>query len=198
MHDFTCLDEAIMVTLRASIASLKAENPDLLLVTCGMVEDLTGFFVAGASASWLSGLIGIEEEKAQVAWLPSEWPASDGDPTDVAPGRVTSAIWELSGTQAMLDGSGDELDESAYSALRVDYEDRIIRAVRQLQADGELRNARGTDFWVWLHSADYSDEELDDRSFAALHPPEVAAEFRGRWGAGTEPLLQKITARHHS
>ncbi|WP_181149684.1 hypothetical protein [Arthrobacter sp. MYb227] len=183
-----------MNTLRASITLLTEENPDLLLVACGMVEDLTGFFVTGTDAKWLGGLIGAEEEKSQIAWLPSEWPVSGVDPSDAAPGRVTSAIWELSGTQAMIDGTGSELCEDDYNALRVDYEDRMILALRQLQTEGALRNARGRDIWIWLHSADYSDEELDDRSFAALHSPELAAQFHGRWGAGTEPLLKKMTS----
>lgn len=183
-----------MMTLRASITLLKEQHPDLLLVACGMVEDLTGFFVTGTGTKWLSGLIGTEDERSQMAWRPSDWPISGGDPADVAPGRVTNAIWELSGTQAMIDGTGSELDEDAYTALRLDYEDRIIRALHQLQAEGELHNAHGREVWVWLHSADDSDEELDDRSFAALHPPAGAAEFHGRWGVGTEPLLEKITS----
>ena len=194
MHDFTRLDEAIMTSLRADITSLKDQSPDFLLVACGMVEDLTGFFVTGTDAQWLGGLIGAEEEKSQIAWMPSEWSLSGVDPTDVAPGRVTSAIWELSGTQAMLDDTGSELCDDDYAALRVGYEDRMILALRQLQTEGELRNARGRDIWIWLHSADYSDEELDDRSFAALHSPELAAQFHGRWGAGTEPLLRKMTS----
>lgn len=190
MTDFTRLDAAILDSLRQRLSRLHTEVPDVALVACGMVEDLTGFFVSAASASWLGALPGDAADRAQLAWFPSEWPESvavDGD-------DVTAAIWALSGTQALIDGTGDELDDDAYDALRADYEARIVLALERVREEGLLRGADGRVAWVWLHSADASDEELDDRSFALLQAPEIAAEFDGRFGDGSERLLARIAA----
>ncbi len=35
------------------------------------------------------------------------------------------ATWALSGTRAVIDGTGEELEADAYDALRLHYEDRI-------------------------------------------------------------------------
>ncbi|MFD1814373.1 hypothetical protein [Rhodococcus gannanensis] len=195
MHDFTRLDDAILTTLRTSIGMLREENDSLALVACGMVEDLTGFFVAGADATWLTGLDGSSEDRAQSAWWPSEWPHGADDPSDTAPGRVTSAIWALSGTQAVIDGTGKALEGEAYDALCRDYEHRIVLALRQLQAEGELRDSAGRELWVWLHSADDSDSELDERTFGLLQSSDLAADFSERFGAGSDRLLNRIARR---
>lgn len=195
MHDFTRLDDAILTTLRNGLADLRRRDETLALVACGMVDDLTGFFIAGAGAGWIAGLTGSDSDKAEWAWSPSEWPLSAEDSTDAAPGRVTSAIWALSGTQAMLDGTGDELEDDEYDELRSAYEGRIIAAIQRLQADGNVVDAHGRPVWVWLHSADASDEELDDRSFAMLQPAAISAAFADRYGAGTEALLARIASR---
>lgn len=195
VHDFARLDNAILTTLRNALASLREQDSGLALMACGMVEDLTGFFVAGAGAEWLAALEGSCEERAQWAWSPSEWPFTGNDHADAAPGRVTSAIWELSGTQAMLDGTGEELGEADYDDLRSAYENRIVLALRQLQAEGLVVDAKGRDVWVWLHSADASDEELDDRSFARLQSADLASEFAERYGAATGRLLGRIAKR---
>ena len=194
MHDFTRLSEAILTTLEAEVASLKAQSPDLAFIACGVVEDLTGFFLSGASATWLAETQ-KDEEQAELVWWPSEWPLEAVDPTDEAPGRVTSAIWELSGTQAAIDGTGSEIDDEAYDALRTDYEDRIIWALQELQARGALRNRDGHDIWVWIHSADNAFEELDAKSFAELQDEALAADFADRWGVGGHRLLARIAAR---
>lgn len=194
MHDFTRLNEAILTTLNAGVASLTAQSPDLAFIACGVAEDLTGFFLAGASASWLIETQ-QDAETAELAWWPSEWPLVGEDPTDTPPGRVTSAIWELSGTQASLDGTGSEIDDEAYDELRTDYEERIIWALQELQAQGALRNSDGHDVWVWIHSADNAFEELDASSFAELQDEALAADFADRWGAGGQRLLSRIAAR---
>lgn len=194
MHDFSRLSKAILTTLEAGVASLKAQSPDLAFIACGVVEDLTGFFLSGASATWLAETK-KDEEQAELVWWPSEWPLEADDPTDEPPGRVTSAIWELSGTQASIDGTGDEIDDDAHKALRTDYEDRIIWALRELQARGTLRNRDGHDIWVWIHSADNAFEELDVNSFTELQDEALAADFADRWGAGGHRLLARITAR---
>ncbi|WP_156112005.1 hypothetical protein [Prescottella defluvii] len=195
MFDFAGLDAAILTTLRACVTELRDADESLSMVACGMVEDLTGFFVAGAGAPWAAGLEGSSADKAQWAWSPSEWPLSAEDPDDSAPGRVTSAIWALSGTQAVIDGTGTELEPDAYDALRVQYENRIVRAIQQMQADGEFRDAAGNDVWIWLHSADDADPDLDARSFAALQGPELARDFADRYGAGSDRLLARLAAR---
>jgi hypothetical protein len=195
VFDFADLDAAILSTLRACVAELRSADDSLAMVACGMVEDLTGFFVAGAGATWASGLEGSSADKAQWAWCPSEWPLDAEDPDDVAPGRVTSAIWALSGTQAMFDGTGHVLEADAYDALRLQYENRIVRAIQRMQADGEFRDAAGNDVWIWLHSADDADPELDARTFAALQGPELASDFSDRFGAGGDRLLARVAAR---
>ncbi len=58
VFDFAGLDAAILTTLRACVAELRDADDSLAMVACGMVEDLTGFFVAGAGASWAAGLEG--------------------------------------------------------------------------------------------------------------------------------------------
>lgn len=195
VFDFASLDAAILITLRACVAELRDADDSLAMVACGMVEDLTGFFVAGAGATWATGLDGSSADKAQWAWSPSEWPLCAEDPDDAAPGRVTSAIWALSGTQAVIDGTGKELEADAYDALRLQYENRIVRAIQRMQADGEFRDAAGNDVWIWLHSADDADPELDARSFAALQGPELARDFSDRFGAGGDRLLARVAAR---
>lgn len=194
MQNFARLDDAILTTLKACVAQLQLEDDSLAMVACGMVEDLTGFFVAGAGSRWLAELTGDRAEKAEYAWEPSEWPLSADDPSDVAPGRVTSAIWELSGTQAEIDGTGEELDDDAYDALRKDYEQRIVLALNKLRATGDLQRTDGSDIWVWLHSADYSDPKLDERSFRALQnqDPALVADFKARFKKGCEPLLARL------
>lgn len=194
MHDFSRLGEAILTTLEAGVASLKAQSPDLAFIACGVVEDLTGFFLSGASATWLAETQ-KDEEQAELVWWPSEWPFEADDPTDEPPGRVTSAIWELSGTQASIDGTGNEIDDDAYEALRSGYEDRIIWAFQELQARGTLRNRDGHDIWVWIHSADNAFEELDANSFAELQDEALAADFADRWGVSGHRLLARIAAR---
>jgi hypothetical protein len=195
VFDFADLDAAILSTLRACVAELRSADDSLAMVACGMVEDLTGFFVAGAGTTWVSGLEGSSADKAQWAWCPSEWPLEADDPDDVAPGRVTSAIWALSGTQAMIDGTGQVLEADAYDALRLHYENRIVQAIQRMQADGEFRDAEGNDVWIWVHSADDADPELDARTFAALQGPELAHDFGDRFGAGSDRLLARIAAR---
>lgn len=194
MHDFTKLNEAILTTLDAGVASLTAQAPDLAFIACGVVEDLTGFFLTGASASWITEMR-QNSSTAELPWWPSEWPLAADDPTDVPPGRVTNAIWELSGTQASIDGTGSEIDDDAYDALRTDYEDRIVWALQELQAQGKLRNREGDDIWVWIHSADNAFENLDASSFAELQSEDLAAEFADRWGAGGAQLLARVAAR---
>ena len=193
MHDYARLDDAIVTTLRNGIADLRASDETLSLIACGMVEDLTGFFIAGAGTAWLRQLTGSDADRAQWAWSPSEWPLEAEDETDSAPGRVTSAIWELSGTQAALDGTGQELDEEALSELRSAYEARIVAALQQLQSDGGLVNANGTTVWAWLHSADAADEDLDDRTFRLLQPGEIADDFALRYDGNTSQLIARLS-----
>lgn len=195
MNDYSRLDDAIVTTLRNAIADLRRQDDTLTLVACGMVEDLTGFFVAGAGAEWLTGLEGSDADKAESAWFPSEWPLAAQDDTDGAPGRVTSAIWELSGTQALIDGTGEELDDDAYDELRARYEERILEMIRLLQTEGTFVDARGNTVWVWLHSADASDEDLDNRTFSALQPGDSAGEFAERYSGGTSRLIARMTNR---
>lgn len=192
MHSFKRLDEAILTTLGASITSLQEQDPDLVFVACGMVEDLTGFFVTGTGRAWITGLEGSTQDRATYLWYPSEWPLAGEDPGDQAPGRVTKAIWELSGTQTMLDGTGQELEDDQYSALRESYVERIVLAIEQLRGQGALRNSHGQELWIWVHSADASDEELDDRTFARLNSPDLAALFSQRWAGGTAALLEQV------
>ena len=195
VHDLSRLDAAILTTLRAAVARLREADESLALVACGMVEDLTGFFVAGAGTTWLAALPGPSEDRAAYAWSASEWPLTAEDPDDVAPGRVTSALWELSGTRAAIDGTGAELDDDAYAQLGHDYEDRVVTALRRLRDEGELRDAAGRELWVWLHSADDADPELDDRTFAQLQDADVARDFADRYGAGGDRLLARLAAR---
>ncbi|MET8649014.1 hypothetical protein [Nocardia aurea] len=195
VFDFARLDAAVLLTLRVCIAELRDADDSLAMVACGMVEDLTGFFVAGAGATWVAGLEGANAGKAELVWSPSEWPLFAKDPDDTAPGRVTRAIWALSGTHTIIDGTGKELEADAYAALRRQYENRIVRAIQQMQAGGELRDAAGNDVWIWLHSADDADPELDERSFAALQVIELARDFDDRFGAGGDRLLARLAAR---
>ena len=196
MHDFSRLDDAIATTLRAGVAELREADASLVMLACGMVEDLTGFFISGAGSHWIAALPGTTAERSEYAWSPSEWPLSANDESDAAPGRVTAAIWELSGTQAEIDGTGEELAEEAYDALRVEYEDRIMRALEALRQAGELRNAAGRELMVWLHSADAADEDLDDRSFARLQSPELVALFEQRYASSeaADALFARVTA----
>ncbi|KSW19591.1 hypothetical protein [Cellulomonas sp. B6] len=195
MPDLSRLDAAIVTTLRVAVARLRDSDESLALVACGMVEDLTGFFVAGAGTTWLAALPGPREDRAASAWSASEWPLTAEDPDDVAPGRVTSALWELSGTRAAIDGTGTELDDEAYTQLGRDYEDRVVAALRRLRDEGELRDAAGHELWVWLHSADDADPDLDERTFALLQDADVARDFADRYGAGGERLLARLAAR---
>ncbi len=175
MTDFTRLDDAILTTLRAGVSELRSAEPTLALVACGLVEDLTGFFIAGAGARWLAELDGSGED----AWLPSEWPLSADDPTDTTPGRVTSAIWALA--EALPEGDDQEEYSPAYATLRVDYIDRIVRALQVMREAGERRRADGGELWVWLHAADAYDEDLDDLTFARLHDAPTTRVFSGRF-----------------
>ncbi len=195
VHDLSRLDAAILTTLRAAVARLREADASLALVACGMVEDLTGFFVAGAGTTWLAALPGPSEDRAASAWSASEWPLTAEDPDDVAPGRVTSELWELSGTRAALDGTGTELDDDAYAQLGRDYEDRVVAALRRLRDERELRDAAGHELWVWLHSADDADPDLDERTFALLQDADVARDFADRYGAGGDRLLARLAAR---
>ncbi|MFD6104383.1 hypothetical protein ACFWFQ_17125 [Nocardia salmonicida] len=195
MFDFARLDAAVLHTLRVCVAELRAADDSLAMVACGMVEDLTGFFVAGAGATWVAGLEGTNAGRAASAWSPSEWPLFAEDPDDTAPGRVTREIWALSGTPTIIDGTGKELEADAYAALRRQYENRIVRAIQQMRADCEFRDAAGNGVWIWLHSADDADPELDERSFAALQVIELARDFDDRFGAGGDRLLARLAAR---
>ena len=203
MTDFTRLDDAIATTLREGLGDLLAADPTLTLMACGLVEDLTGFFVAGAGAQWLAEVQQEDEDDHEVAWLPSEWPLVAELATDTPPGRVTTAIWELSGMQAAIDGTGEALDDEALAALARDYEERIVLALEELRAEGSLRNASGNEIVVWLHSADGSDEELDARTFAAPGPGARVA-VRGslrRWERGVvgeHPVALNGWAARHS
>lgn len=183
------------MTLRAKIRSLQEQDPGLVFVACGMVEDLTGFFVAGAGKSWLQGLGGSVQDRAQYVWYPSEWPAEGIDPSEVARGRVTAAIWELSGTQAMLDGTGEALNGDAYDALRESYVERIVLAIRRLRDEGALRRWDGQELWIWLHSADAFDEALDDKTFPLLQGAELSALFSQRWDGATDTLLERAFSK---
>ncbi|TCJ96810.1 hypothetical protein [Nocardia alba] len=196
MFDFARLDAAILHTLRVCLAELRDADDSLAMMACGMVEDLTGFFVAGVGATWVAGRTGSNAEKAEWAWSPSEWPLFAKDSDDAAPGRVTSAIWALSDTHPTIDGAGQEQDADACTAiLRRHYENRIVRAIQQMRAGGEFRDAAGNDVWIWLHSADDADPELDERSFAALQVVELARDFDDRFGAGGDRLLARLAAR---
>ncbi|NLA56827.1 MAG: hypothetical protein GX859_11155 [Corynebacterium humireducens] len=190
MTDFTRLDAAISTTLREGVAELLAADPTLTLMACGVVEDLTGFYVAGAGAEWLAEAQSGGEEDLAALWYPSEWPLEAEHPEDVPPGRVTSAIWELSGCQAS--GTGDVIDDDAYAALTRDYEERIVLALRELREEGVLRNGSGEQILVWLHSSDESAPDLDARTFAALQEPALAALFRDRFGDGGRVLVERI------
>lgn len=143
MTNFTRLDAAISTTLREGVAELLAADPTLTLMACSLVEDLTGFYVAGAGAEWLAEAQSGDAEDLAVLWYPSEWPLEAEHPEDVPPGRVTSAIWELSGCQAFQDGTGDVVDDDAHAALTRDYEERIVLALRELGEEGVLRNGSG-------------------------------------------------------
>lgn len=186
MTDFTRLDDAILTTLRAGVTELRSAEPGLTLVACGLVEDLTGFFIAGAGARWLADLDGSGED----AWFPSEWPLSADDPTDTAPGRVTSAVWAL--VEALPEGDDDEVYSPAYAALRVHYIDRIVRALQVMRQSGELRRGDGGELWVWLHAADAYDEDLDDATFARLHDSATTEVFSGRFDGTHDELLAML------
>ncbi len=192
MTDFTRLDDAILTTLRAGVTQLRSAEPTLALVACGLVEDLTGFFIAGADTQWLAEL----DDSGEIAWLPSEWPLSAEDPTDTPPGRVTSAIWEL--VESLPRDDGDDDYPPAYEALRVDYVDRIVRALQIMRGAGELRRVDGGELWVWLHAADAYDEDLDDVTFARLHDAETAAVFATRFDGGHDALLRRLIDRPSS
>lgn len=193
MHKFSRLDEAILSTLQDSIRQLREAEDSLAMVACGMVEDLTGFFVTGVDAGWLGRLAGSSEEKSWMAWSPSEWPLMPHDSDDA----VTKAIWELSGTGTPErgDGSSGELESSEYDALRRVYVDRIVLGLQKMRVAGELRNSSGQELWVWVSSVDESDEELDERTFAELQDAELAAVFSARYTGGTDQLLARVAKR---
>lgn len=163
MTDTRALDAAIETTLRAAVASLRGQTDELVALAAGLVEDPTGFFVAGLPRSTALAMADREE-----LWFPSEWPLEGRDPSDVAPGRVTTAIWALA--------EDLEDDDTALGALRRTYEERIIAALAALRADGTLDDA-----WAWLHYADAHDEDLDDRSFPLLNDPALVPAFARRW-----------------
>lgn len=112
-HDTTALDAAIDTEIRAALASLRTElelklesstamaqpqshplGSHVHALAIGMVEDLTGFFVAADTLENAAAVTGDDlEDKAQYWWSPSEWGWQYTGGT--APGIVTTEIWAL-------------------------------------------------------------------------------------------------------
>lgn len=185
MSQYLALEKTIDDYLRHALSSLKEADPMLRFMACGMVEDLTGFFVAGAGTTWLSTL---KPKNQGSAWWPSEWPLVAKDDAE-SPSLVTQEIWALSGTQAMLDGTGQEIPDDEYDALRTTYENLIIVALQNLRDEGLLHNANGQEIWAWCNSADDSFEDLDDRSFSAIQPQAISSLFVDRFSGKDQELL---------
>lgn len=206
-HDTTALDAAIDTEIRAALASLRTElelklesstamaqpqshplGSHVHALAIGMVEDLTGFFVAADTLENAAAVTGDDlEDKAQYWWSPSEWGWQYTGGT--APGIVTTEIWALA--KGLPEGADDENENREYAALAGLYEERIILCLQRLRGEGELRNVQGEELWVWVHYADASNENIDDTSFARLNDRATAALFGKRWGGGLSAVLEE-------
>lgn len=199
--DATALAAAVDTELRQAVTQLRerARDAHLYAIAVGMVEDLTGFFVAGQTLEAADEAPGDDASRAYYWWAPSEWSLAFDDPDAEAPGRVTAALWALTGTDAALDGTGEEVDDDTYEAIRVAYERIVVDALVRLRDEGELRTASGEPFWAWIHYADAHDEDVDEWSFAEIQA-DVALEERFALRFGTRPdsltavLAERIAA----
>lgn len=187
--DFTALDSAIDTQLRHDVADLRrqAGGGPLLAVAIGMVDDITGFFTAALTEQ---RYLGWSPKKRNETWhWPSEWgTAADNDPTDGAPGRVTAALWALTGT---LSDEG-EVDDETYEEIRGEYEARLVAGLARLRAEGLLRTTEdlgSPEAWAWLHYADAYDEDIDLRTFRQLNAAELGDAFARRFEGGFDAHL---------
>ena len=136
--DFAELDAAIDTQLRHDLAALRrqcAADPLRAVAVC-MVEDLTGFFTAGLTESRIARTAPANRYE----WFyPSEWGlAADDDAGDPAPGRVTTALWALTGTCS----DAGEVDEDTYEEIRGEYEDRLVATLARLRGEPQRTRER--------------------------------------------------------
>jgi hypothetical protein len=192
--DLNPLAFAIETELRGALSQLreKTAGEHLYAVVVGLVEDLSGFFVAGQTLEEADAAEGDEAARAYLWWSPEEWPLTFDDPTDTDLGRVTSALWALADTAS----GGREVDDATYAALRGAYEERIVRALERLRDEGELRTESGEPLWAWLHYVDEFDEAIDDRTFARIQGnPALTEKFALRFGTRADSLTAVLAER---
>lgn len=196
--DTTDLAAAVDTELRVAVRQLHEQAGDahLYAVAVGMVDDLTGFFVAGQTLEAADAAPGDAASRAYYWWAPSEWSLVFKDPEEQAPGRVTEPLWALTGTDDVVEGTGEEVDDDTYEAIRAAYEQIVVETLVRLRAEGELRTAAGEDVWAWVHYADAHDEDIDDTSFATVQDDEALTEkFALRFGTRPDSLTAVIADR---
>jgi hypothetical protein len=196
--DTADLAAAVDTQLRLAVARLReqAHGAHLYAIAVGMVEDLTGFFVTGQTLEAADEAPGDAASRAYHWWAPSEWSLSFDDPDEAAPGRVTAPLWALTGTDLAVAGTGAEVDDDTYEAIRAAYERIVVDALVRLRSEGELRTASGEPVWAWVHHADAHDEDIDDVSFSEIQADAALAEkFALRFGTRPDSLTAVIAER---
>lgn len=196
--DTTDLAAAVETQLRRAVRQLREQARDahLYAVAVGMVDDLTGFFVAGQTLEAADAAPGDAASRAYYWWAPSEWSLVFDDPEEQAPGRVTEPLWALTGTAASIEGTGEEVDDETYEAIRDAYEQIVVETLVRLRVEGELRTADGAEIWAWIHYADAYDEDIDDSSFATIQDEAALTErFALRFGTRPDSLTAVLADR---
>ena len=169
------LDTALRTYLQAAFDWLRShhQHEHLYAVGLGMVEDICGFFIVGNTLERLADLHAetakeSAEDQIYYDWSISEW---YGNEFEGLPNLVHNAATAIS----------DDLDDDAYDAFRVTYQDHILHVLADMRDQGLLQNAQGEELWVWVQYADAFDEDFDDISFARLNSPELSKLFTLRY-----------------
>ena len=181
------LDTALRTYLQAAFDWLRSHHQDehLYAVGLGMVEDICGFFIVGNTLERLADLhteITKESDQMYYDWSISEW---YGDEFKGLPNLVHNAATALS----------NGLDDDAYDAFRVIYQDHILHVLADMRSHGSLQNAQGEELWVWVQYADAYDEDFDDVSFARLNAPELSSLFTLRYQPNKHNLSHVLRER---
>ena len=179
------LDTALRTYLQAAFDWLREhhQHEHLYAVGLGMVEDICGFFIVGNTLERLADLShGLkdtsEANKTGYFWSISEWKSEEFLGLRNLVGQVVADI-----------AHPLSIDDDAYDAFRLVYQDHILNVLADMRGQGLLQNAQSEELWVWVQYADAYDEDFDDVSFARLNPPELSHLFSLRY----EPNKHNLT-----
>lgn len=183
------LDTALRTYLQAAFDWLRSHHQDehLYAVGLGMVEDICGFFIVGNTLERLADLHAEIAKESAADQIYYEWSISEwyGDEFKGLPNLVHNAATAISGG----------LDDDAYDAFRLTYQNHILNVLADMRSQGLLQNAQGEELWVWVQYADAYDEDFDDVSFARLNPPELSSLFALRYQPNKHNLSHVLRKR---